>query len=113
MPAESLFNPIASEHPCHTIEFDGRCLSVPEGVSLAAALLAGGVRSTRTTPVTGQPRAPYCLMGVCFECLVEIDGVPNCQACMVTVRPGMSVRSQQGARALAAASEMECDHYEA
>lgn len=113
MSAESLFHPIAGELPEYTIEFDGRPLSVPQGISLAAALLAGGVRSTRTTPVSGQPRAPYCLMGVCFECLVEIDGVPNCQACMVTVRAGMSVRSQQGARALAAAAEMECDHYEA
>ncbi|QCY09495.1 (2Fe-2S)-binding protein [Pseudomonas sp. MPC6] len=113
MPAESLFHPITCEVPWYIIEFDGRPLSVPEGVSLAAALLAGGVRSIRTTPVSGQPRAPYCLMGVCFECLVEIDGVPNCQACLVTVRAGMSVRSQQGARALAGAAEMVCDHYEA
>ncbi|MGZ7459528.1 (2Fe-2S)-binding protein [Pseudomonas sp. Ma2-10] len=113
MPAESLFHPTTREHSWHTIEFDGRTLSVPEGVSLAAALLAAGVRSTRTTPVSGQPRAPYCLMGVCFECLVEIDGVPNCQACMVTVRAGMRVRSQQGARALAVTAEMGCDRYEA
>lgn len=113
MSAESLFHPITCELPWHTIKFDGRTLSVPEGVSLAAALLASGVSSTRTTPVSGQPRAPYCLMGVCFECLVEIDGVANCQACMVTVRAGMSVRSQQGARALSAAAEMGGDHYEA
>jgi predicted molibdopterin-dependent oxidoreductase YjgC len=113
MPAESLFNQITSELPWHIIELDGRRLSVPGGVSLAAALLVGGVRSTRTTPITGQPRAPYCLMGVCFECLVEVDGVPNCQACMITVRAGMCVRTQNGARALVCASEMGSDHYEA
>ena len=41
-----------------------------------------------------------CLMGVCFDCLVEVDGRPNVQACMVTVREGMRVRLQHGARGL-------------
>jgi predicted molibdopterin-dependent oxidoreductase YjgC len=48
--------------------------------------------------VSGEPRAPYCMMGVCFECLVEVDGVPNVQACMTSVREGMTVRRQHGAR---------------
>lgn len=37
------------------------------------------------------------MMGVCFECLVEIDGIPNRQACMIPVREGMVVRRQKGA----------------
>jgi predicted molibdopterin-dependent oxidoreductase YjgC len=82
------------------IDFEGQPLQVPGGVSVAAALLASGVRSVRTTPVTEAPRAPYCMMGVCFECLVEIDGVPNRQSCLVPVQAGMRVRIQRGARAL-------------
>ncbi len=47
------------------------------GESVAAALLAAGVSTTRTTPVGGTPRSPFCLMGACFDCLMVIDGVPN------------------------------------
>ena len=49
----------------------------------------------RTTPVTGAPRAPYCMMGVCFDCLVTIDGVGNRQGCLVPVREGMRIETQQ------------------
>ena len=75
-------------------------MRVPGGTNVAAVLLAGGIRTFRTTPVSGSPRAPYCMMGVCFECLVEIDGHPNRQACLAVVCDGMQVRTQQGARAL-------------
>lgn len=70
------------------------------GDSVAAALLAAGISSLRDTPVGGAPRAPYCMMGVCFDCLVEIDGIPNRQACMTIVRDGMHIRRQRGARPL-------------
>lgn len=83
-----------------TISFDGRPLRVPQGVSVAAALLAAGIERFRTTPVSGAARAPYCMMGVCFECLVEIDGVANRQSCLVPVAEGMQVRSQAGMREL-------------
>jgi sarcosine oxidase subunit alpha len=46
----------------------------------------------------GAPRAPYCLMGVCFDCLVTIDGVGSRQACLVPVQRGMNVETQQGRR---------------
>jgi predicted molibdopterin-dependent oxidoreductase YjgC len=79
------------------ITYEGReILARPED-SLAAALLAAGVLDLRDTPVSGAPRAPYCLMGVCFDCLVEIDGLANCQACMTPVTAGMVVRRQAGA----------------
>lgn len=78
------------------ITIDGTELSVDETLSVAAAVLVqGGI--TRTTPVSGSPRAPYCMMGVCFECLMEIDGVQNRQACLVRVREGMRVKRQGGA----------------
>ena len=79
------------------VEVDGKKTRVREGDSVAAALLAGGMRSCRSTPVSGAPRAPYCMMGVCFDCLVEIDGVPNRQSCQITVEEGMQIRHQQGA----------------
>jgi D-hydroxyproline dehydrogenase subunit gamma len=82
------------------IWFNDRPLRVSGGRSVAAALLAAGVGRFRTTPVSGAPRAPYCMMGACFECLVEIDGVPSRQSCMVAVRNGMRIRSQEGARDL-------------
>lgn len=78
--------------------FNDMQFQAPVGSNLAAALLAAGVRRFRRTPVNGSPRAPYCMMGVCFECLVEIDGTPNCQSCLESVRDGMVVRSQEGVR---------------
>ena len=75
------------------LSIDGERISVPAGSSVAAALLVAGRIPNRTTPVSGSPRAPYCMMGVCFECLVEIDGVPQRQACMTAACEGMSVRT--------------------
>jgi D-hydroxyproline dehydrogenase subunit gamma len=65
--------------------------------SVAACLLRTGVGFFRTTPLSGAPRLPYCMIGHCFECLVEIDGVGNRQACLTPVRDDMRVRSQSGA----------------
>lgn len=75
---------------------DGQATRAREGESVAAAMFAAGLRSCRTTPVSGAPRAPFCMMGVCFECLVEIDGVPNRQACQIPVKAGMKICRQQG-----------------
>ena len=73
---------------------------VPAGASAAAAVLAAGFASIRTTPVEGSERAPYCMMGVCFDCLAEIDGVANRQSCIIVVRPGMRINRQTRARAI-------------
>ena len=77
---------------------DGKPVTAQAGDSVAAALLSAGIVACRTTPVSGAPRAPYCMMGVCFECLVTIDDVGSRQACMTRVRPGMRVEAQQGKR---------------
>jgi D-hydroxyproline dehydrogenase subunit gamma len=74
-------------------------VQVPEGASAAAAVLLSSVPAIRTTPVTGAPRLPYCMIGVCFDCLAEIDGVANRQSCLVPVTPGMRIRPQLGPRA--------------
>ncbi len=81
-----------------TIFVDGVAMPAREGDSIAAALLAAGHAACRLSAVSGVPRGPYCLMGVCFDCLVMIDGVANRQACMTLVRDGMRIETQRGKR---------------
>jgi NADH dehydrogenase/NADH:ubiquinone oxidoreductase subunit G len=94
-----MFSPIEGSVPkLIRIEVDGKPVDVPESLTVAAALLYAGVRTFRRTPVSHAPRAPFCMMGVCFECLVKIDDQPNQQSCMVKVRKGMRVSFMNGAR---------------
>lgn len=105
MITETLFTvPDVKSQNIVTVTFDGHSIAVPKGVSVAAALLAGGVREFRSSIAGGVPRAPYCMMGVCFECLVEIDGVPARQSCLIPVREGMQIRRQVGAPELVRAN---------
>lgn len=83
---------------------DGEPVAARAGDTVAAALLNAGRVPFRHTPVSGAPRAPLCLMGVCFDCLVEIDGAANQQSCMVIVRPGMRIRLQHAARRIGASA---------
>ena len=78
--------------------FDGRPMTGRAGDTVAASLLANGVVACRETPVSDSPRAPYCMMGVCFDCLVVIDGVGNRQGCLVPLAEGMRVETQHGRR---------------
>jgi sarcosine oxidase subunit alpha len=83
-----------------TIIIEGKACTAHRTDTVAAVLLEAGLDHCRTTPVSGLPRAPYCMMGVCFDCLVTIDGIGNRQACMVGVRDGMRVDLQRGKREL-------------
>jgi len=85
-----------------TIRFEGQELNVRKGLTIAAALLESGISHFRDTPVTNAPRAPYCMMGVCFECLVIVDGMANQQSCMTQVKDGMSIKRQTGAACVTA-----------
>jgi sarcosine oxidase subunit alpha len=76
------------------ITIDGRPFAARAGDTVAAALLEAGLQASRVSSVSESPRGPYCMMGVCFECLVTIDGVGNRQGCLIEVREGMSVISQ-------------------
>ena len=78
-----------------TILADGRSGRVPAGVTVAAALLELGVSAFRRS-VSGEPRAPLCGMGTCYECRVTIDGVAHRRACLVTVADGMDVTTVAG-----------------
>ena len=79
-----------------TISADGRSVRVPAGVTVAAALLELGVSAFRRS-VSGDPRAPLCGMGTCYECRVTIDGLAHRRACLVTVAEGMHVMTAAGA----------------
>jgi predicted molibdopterin-dependent oxidoreductase YjgC len=76
------------------IELDGVQETVPAGVSVAAALLYLDKIPLRHSAVNAAPRAPFCMMGICFECLIEVDGVANQRACQWQVQAGMRLRRQ-------------------
>ena len=68
---------------------NGALVTVERGTTVAAAVLMAGV-ATRTS-VYGEPRAPLCGMGICFECRVTIDGVSHQRGCQILCEPGMRV----------------------
>jgi hypothetical protein len=88
-----------------TIWFDGAAIPARAGDSVAVALLAAGIASTRTTAVSGAARGPFCMMGACFDCLAFVDGRANVQTCMTLVRDGMRIERQDGAKAIGTNSE--------
>ena len=73
--------------------FDGRPLAARAGLTLAAALTDAGIRGFREGP-GGMKRGLFCGIGVCQDCLVEVDGRPNRRACMTKAENGMAVRTQ-------------------
>ena len=85
-----------------TIYIDGCAVTAEAGESIAAAMLRQPMGWSRTTSVSQSRRAPYCMMGVCFECLVAVDGRGSLQGCLTPVRDGMRVTRQQGRRSLSA-----------
>ena len=91
----SAFRDLTPPQTLVSVTFDGTDMMLPEGVNLAAALLAAGVDVFRATPVSGAPRAPYCMMGACFDCLIEVSGVTR-QACMMQVQAGMGITRPKG-----------------
>jgi predicted molibdopterin-dependent oxidoreductase YjgC len=79
------------------IEVDGRPVVAFEGETIAAALIASGVRIFRHTNVQGAPRGIFCGMGVCFDCVMTVNGVPNVRTCVTPAEPGMRVETQREA----------------
>lgn len=81
------------------IEFEGQPITARAGETVAAALTAHGIRGLRTTR-HGAERGVFCGMGVCQDCLVEVDGMPNQRACMTSVDRPLRVRRQRHGQAL-------------
>jgi len=84
-----------------TIYIDGQAVTARAGETVAGVMMRQSSPVTRTTPVHGSPRGPYCMMGVCFECLATVDGMASTQTCMLPVHDGMKVERQHGKRSVA------------
>lgn len=98
---EKASDPLRSDHALHrglplNIVVDGEVVLAFTGETLAAALLAAGRREFRRTTRRSEPRGVYCGIGVCFDCVMTVDGRPNVRSCQTEVRPGMQVESQIG-----------------
>ncbi|MDQ1540764.1 MAG: hypothetical protein QOH29_1490 [Actinomycetota bacterium] len=79
-----------------SFRFDGRPIEFSEGWTIGAALTAAGIRSWRTTRVEGRPRGLFCGIGVCFDCLVTVNGRTSLRACLVPARADDQVTTQSG-----------------
>ncbi len=79
-----------------TVSIDGRSVSAFAGESVAAVLLAEGIRSFRQTAKRGEGRGLFCGIGICYDCLVTVDGTPHLRACLTPVTPGCAIET--GAR---------------
>ncbi|MEU8263050.1 (2Fe-2S)-binding protein [Micromonospora sp. NPDC048999] len=78
------------------ITFDGEPIACRDGWTIGAALTAADVRSWRTTRHGQRPRGLFCGIGICFDCLVSVNGQPSVRACLAPARPGDDVRTQLG-----------------
>ena len=76
------------------VEVDGRMIAVPEGSTVAAAVLLSGTNRFRRS-VSGEARGPLCGMGICFECRVTIDGNEHARSCQILCQEGMSIRTDE------------------
>lgn len=81
---------------CIDIIVDGSPLRAYTGETVAAALLAADKRVLRKTARRSALRGLYCGIGVCFDCVMTVDGRPNVRTCQVEVRPGMRIETQIG-----------------
>ncbi len=79
-----------------TVHIDGAPVAAETNESIAAVLLRQTPVWSRSTPVSDVRRAPYCMMGVCFDCLATVDGVASVQTCLAQVRNGMRIDRQRG-----------------
>lgn len=78
---------------------DGETVEAFAGETIAAALLASGIKRFRHTRKNGDPRGIFCGMGVCFECLVAVNGESNVRACLTPVADGMKIDTSPGCTA--------------
>ncbi len=76
-----------------TIYVDGVPVPAREGEPIAAALYGNGIKITRYSPRSGEPRGPFCMIGRCTECAMTVDGVANVRTCITAVREGMRVET--------------------
>lgn len=76
-----------------TVSLDGRGLVAAPGQSIGAALVSNGITAWRSTRKDARPRGLFCGIGICFDCLLTVDGEANQRACLVEVSEGMEIQS--------------------
>jgi predicted molibdopterin-dependent oxidoreductase YjgC len=91
-----MFRTLHDPKPGVTLHIDGVAVAAQQGETVAAVILRQDEVWTRVSPISGARRAPYCMMGVCFDCLAEVDGQVSTQTCLTIVQDGMQVRRQRG-----------------
>ena len=85
-----------------TLQINGQSVSVAAGTSVAAALRIADLASSAKTAsmgiarrsISGEARAPFCGMGICQECRVNIDGRRRL-ACQTHCETGMVVKATE------------------
>ncbi|QLD12060.1 (2Fe-2S)-binding protein [Microbacterium oleivorans] len=93
----------------YTFAFDGAPVPFRPGQSVGAALAASGITSWRTTRGAGEPRGLFCGIGVCYDCLLSVDGLRSQRACVTVARAGQDVRSDDPGAALARPADASSD----
>ncbi|MBN2033534.1 MAG: (2Fe-2S)-binding protein [Deltaproteobacteria bacterium] len=83
--------PSISRGPKIKVFVNGQGLVAYHGETVLAALIAAGRRVLRKSRIDGENRGPLCGMGVCYECLVSVNGSPNRRACMTDVEDHMEI----------------------
>jgi len=76
-----------------SFSFNGKDFQCESGQTIAAALIAADQRELRTTRFGNEPRSIFCGIGICYDCVVKVDGIPNQRSCLVEARDGMKVES--------------------
>ncbi|MGQ9708414.1 MAG: (2Fe-2S)-binding protein [bacterium] len=79
-----------------TFYFEGKPMKGFQGETIAAALVANGVKVFRYSEKHQRPRGFFCAVGKCSSCLMVVDGKPNTMVCMEPLREGVKVESQKG-----------------
>ncbi len=78
------------------IVVDGKQLKAQKGETVAAALLANGIKPVRTTSKQGKNRGVFCGIGLCTDCMMTVNGIPNVRTCVTPVEAGMVIQTQHG-----------------
>lgn len=79
-----------------TITIDGKVITAIDGEPIASALIAAGIKTFRITRVRKEPRGYFCGIGLCSDCMMVVDGIPNVRTCITPVKEGMKIETQLG-----------------
>jgi len=88
------------------IELDGTTVDGLRGQTIAGVLLGSGVLAWRRTSRTGSPRGVFCGIGVCFDCIVTVNGQRDVRACQRRASDGDRIEIQHDALPLPSTDEV-------